>query len=570
MTIRHLTTALTFGSLLALASTPSAAQPPAFPPAFRVERIATNSTMLHVRVGGSGPAVLLLHGYGETGDMWSPLAAELVTNHTVIVPDLRGMGHSARPASGYDKKTQGTDIAGMLDALHITQVDLVTHDIGNMVGYAFAAQQPARVRRFALIDAPLPGVGPWDDLIRSHQLWHFSFWGPDAERLVAGRERIYLDRFWNEFSAVPARFTETSRAHYAALYAQPGAMHAGFEQFRAFDQDAIDNKAFLQRGKLTMPVLAVGGEKSFGAVMATVMRFVATDVTEAIVPGSGHWIMEENPTATIAIVRKFIGDAAPRVGASSDATSKDSGPESAPAESTDSIKPSIVLVHGAFADASSWRKVIPMLEQAGYSVIAVQNSLASLEADIATTKRVVDGQKGPVVVVGHSYGGAVITGAAAGNGAVKSLVYIAAFAPDAGEPIAALNDKYPSALGGALRPDAAGYLYLDRAQFRSVFAADVPLADTRVMAATQKPINGAAFGAPVAVAAWKSIPSWYLVTENDQAISAAHQRFYAKRIGAQTTEIKSSHVPFLSHPEAVARIILQAAGAERSSSRAGK
>jgi pimeloyl-ACP methyl ester carboxylesterase len=118
---------------------------------FRIQRIATNGTTLHVRIGGDGPAVVLLHGYGETGDMWSPLAAKLVPNHTVIVPDLRGMGLSARPSGGYDKKTQGHDIAGLLDALKIDRAELVTHDIGNMVGYAFAAEYPARVTRFVLI-----------------------------------------------------------------------------------------------------------------------------------------------------------------------------------------------------------------------------------------------------------------------------------------------------------------------------------------------------------------------------------------------------------------------------------
>jgi len=216
------------------------------------------------------------------------------------------MGLSARPSSGYDKKTQGYDVAGLLDALKIDKADLVTHDIGNMVGYAFAAESPARVTRFVLIDAPLPGVGPWDDIVKSHALWHFSFWGPDAERLVAGRERIYLDRFWNEFSADPTKFSEASRAHYARLYAQPGAMHAGFEQFKAFDQDAIDNKAFVAKAKLTMPVLAVGGEKSFGPTMAVVMRAAATNVHESIVPNSGHWVMEENPGATIALVTAFL------------------------------------------------------------------------------------------------------------------------------------------------------------------------------------------------------------------------------------------------------------------------
>jgi pimeloyl-ACP methyl ester carboxylesterase len=194
----------------------------------------------------------------------------------------------------------------VLDVLKIDKVDLVTHDIGNMVGYAFAAEHPDRVKKFVIIDAPLPGVGPWDDIIRSHALWHFSFYGPDAERLVKGRERIYLDRFWNEFSADPKKFDEASRAHYAKLYAQPGAMHAGFEQFKAFDQDGTDNKAFVAKGMLAMPVLAVGGEKSFGPTMATVMRAAATNVQTAVVPNSGHWVMEENPAATIKLVEDFL------------------------------------------------------------------------------------------------------------------------------------------------------------------------------------------------------------------------------------------------------------------------
>ncbi|CAN5336577.1 alpha/beta hydrolase [soil metagenome] len=279
---------------------------PAFPSSFQVQDIKTNGATLHVRVGGQGPAVVLLHGYGETGDMWAPMAADLARDHRVIVPDLRGLGLSSKPAGGFDKKTQAGDVAGVLDALKVQQADLVTHDIGNMVGYAFAAQHPDRVRRFVLIDAPLPGVGPWEEILKNPLLWHFRFGGPDMERLVAGRERIYLDRFWNEFSADPKHFSEAARRHYAKLYAMPGAMHSGFAQFAAFDQDAKDNQAFLAQGKLKMPVLAVGGEKSFGPMMATVMRFAADDVTEAVVPASGHWIMEENPAATDKIVRDFL------------------------------------------------------------------------------------------------------------------------------------------------------------------------------------------------------------------------------------------------------------------------
>ncbi len=280
--------------------------PFAFPPDFRTIDIATNGTTIHVRSGGTGPAVVLLHGYGETGDMWAPMAADLARDHTVVVPDLRGMGLSAKPAGGFDKKNQAVDIAGVLGALRIDRAALVTHDIGNMVGYAFAAEYPSRVTRFVLIDAPLPGIGPWEDILKNPLLWHFRFGGPDMERLVAGRERIYLDRFWNEFSATPARFTEAARNHYAQLYALPGAMHSGFAQFAAFDQDAIDNKAFLAKGKLAMPVLAIGGEKSFYKTMAEIMRFAASNVTEGVIPNSGHWIMEENPAATIAMVRAFL------------------------------------------------------------------------------------------------------------------------------------------------------------------------------------------------------------------------------------------------------------------------
>lgn len=300
--------ALTLGALAFAA--PAVAQVPDFPSSFKTQEIATNGATIHVRVGGQGPAVVLLHGYGETGDMWAPMASDLARDHTVVVPDLRGLGLSSKPASGFDKKTQAGDVAGVLDALKIEKADLVTHDIGNMVGFAFAAQHPQRVRRFALIDAPVPGVGPWEEILKNPLLWHFRFGGPDMERLVAGRERIYLDRFWNEFSATPARFSEASREHYAKLYALPGAMHSGFAQFAAFDQDAVDNRAFLAAGgKLTMPVLAIGGEKSFGTAMAAVMRAAASDVTEGVIPDSGHWIMEENPTATVAMVRSFLDKA---------------------------------------------------------------------------------------------------------------------------------------------------------------------------------------------------------------------------------------------------------------------
>jgi pimeloyl-ACP methyl ester carboxylesterase len=220
-------------------------------------------------------------------------------------------------------------------------------------------------------------------------------------------------------------------------------------------------------------------------------------------------------------------------------------------------------VHGAFADGSSWQRVIPLLERDGYDVIAVQNALTSLPDDIATTKRVIDAQSGPVIVVGHSYGGAVITSAAAGNPRVKALVYIAAFAPEVNETVGAYGEKYPAALGAALEPDAAGFLYVNRARFHALFAADVSALDAQVMAATQKPVSAKVFDATVDRAAWKTIPSWYVVTQNDHAINPDLERFYAKRMRAKVTEIKSSHVPFISHPRAIADVIEQAAAQAR-------
>jgi pimeloyl-ACP methyl ester carboxylesterase len=279
------------------------------PSSFHSQEIKTNGTTLHVRIGGQGPAVVMLHGFGDTGDMWAPAAAALMQAHTVVVPDLRGMGLSAHPDQGYTKKNQAADIAGVMDALKIASADLVTHDIGNMVGYALAAQYPARITKWVVIDAPLPGIGNWEEIKQSPLLWHFNFRGPDEERLVAGRERIYLDRFYNELSADPKKIVEATRQHYAALYARPHAMHDAFEQFGAFNQDAIDNKALLAKGgKLTMPVLALGGEKSFGTAQADTLRFVATNVTMGIVPGSGHWIMDENPQATTALIVNFLSN----------------------------------------------------------------------------------------------------------------------------------------------------------------------------------------------------------------------------------------------------------------------
>ena len=301
----HIAIRLIAAALLSFAALPAAARVEKFPPGFKTQQIKTDGATIYVRVGGTGPAVVMLHGFADTGDMWAPLAAAMMKTHTVIVPDLRGIGLSSYPEKGYEKKNQAKDIATVMDALKIQKADLVTHDIGNMVGYALAAQYPDRITKWAIIDAPLPGIGPWEEILKSPLLWHFNFRGPDVDRLVKGRERIYLDRFWNELSANPKSIDEATRRHYAKLYARPGAMHAAFNQFEAFRRDAVDNKVFAAT-KLTMPILALGAEKSFGAQQAEIMRLVGTNVEGGIIANSGHWIMEEQPDATIKMVRTFL------------------------------------------------------------------------------------------------------------------------------------------------------------------------------------------------------------------------------------------------------------------------
>jgi len=198
---------LAAGILVVIAlALPASAEVQSFPADFHNQELQTDGATIHVRVGGQGPAVVLLHGFGDTGDMWAPMAAELAHDHRVVVPDLRGMGLSSHPADGYDKKTQAGDIRSVLTQLGIDHATVVGHDIGTMVAYAYAARYPDKTDRLVVMDAPVPGIPPWDEIVRSPALWHFSFGGPDAERLVAGRERIYLDRFWNEFAGNGANY----------------------------------------------------------------------------------------------------------------------------------------------------------------------------------------------------------------------------------------------------------------------------------------------------------------------------------------------------------------------------
>ncbi|WP_329436971.1 alpha/beta hydrolase [Streptomyces sp. NBC_01280] len=238
---------------------------------------------------------------------------------------------------------------------------------------------------------------------------------------------------------------------------------------------------------------------------------------------------------------------------------------------TTATKPSIVLVHGAFADASSWNGVVERLEHRGYTVIAPANPLRGLYNDSTYIASVLDSIKGPIVLVGHSYGGALISTAAADNPQVKSLVYVSALMPDVGESGMTLGAKFPSELGTATRsvPYRAGGvsgtdLYLKPDRIHPVFAADLPESTTRVMAVTQRPAATTAFSETAKVAAWKHIPSWFLVAKQDKTINPDQERFEAKRAGSHTVEINSSHVAMISHPDAVTDLVLQAATAADS------
>ena len=283
-----------------------AAQTEELPAGFTEKNATVNGVRINYKIGGQGPAVVLLHGYTQTSHMWLPLMPQLATSHTVIAPDLRGAGNSERPQSGYDKKNMAKDIHELVQQLGFKQVSLVGHDIGLMVAYAYAAQYPDEVSKVVLMDAFLPGIGDWKSVWLMRDLWHFHFYGETPLALVKGRERIYFEHFWNDFAAdrnhsVP----EADRQFYAAAYARDDGMRAGFEYFKNFEHDAKDFAA-LSTTKLNMPFLVLTGEKASGTFLIDQAKLVATNVSGQVVQGSGHWLMEEAPDRVIPALVKFL------------------------------------------------------------------------------------------------------------------------------------------------------------------------------------------------------------------------------------------------------------------------
>jgi pimeloyl-ACP methyl ester carboxylesterase len=278
-----------------------------FGPDFTTRELTVDDAKISVTAGGSGPALVLLHGYAEDSRMWKPLAVALAPRFTVIAPDLPGIGNSSIPASGLDMVTSARRIRDAVSALGYREVRVVGHDIGLMVAYAYAATYRSEVNRLALMDAFLPGVAGWEPIYNSPGTWHFRFYGPTPLALVEGRERIYFEHFWNDFAADRTRsIPEKEREEYAAAYARPGRMAAGFAYFASFPKTAA---AFsdLAKVRLTIPVLSVGGEKSLGVELGDQARLVAENATVLVVKSSGHWLMEEQPKETMAALAGFLG-----------------------------------------------------------------------------------------------------------------------------------------------------------------------------------------------------------------------------------------------------------------------
>jgi pimeloyl-ACP methyl ester carboxylesterase len=265
-----------------------------------------NGVRLRYLISGQGDPIVLLHGYAQTSHMWLPLIARLADKHTVIAPDLRGFGGSSAPEDGYTKAAMAQDIHALVKSLKYERIRLVGHDIGLMVAYAYAAQYPDEVDRLVLMEAFLPGVGDWNSVFLLRDLWHFHFYGKTPLALVTGRERIYLNHFWDDFAASPTKsVSEKDREFYAKAYAEPGHMKAGMEVFRAFPKDAEDFAKFAKT-KLKMPMLVLSGEKAGGPFLIEQGRMVAANVEGVLVKGSGHWLMEEAPDQVIPKLVEFL------------------------------------------------------------------------------------------------------------------------------------------------------------------------------------------------------------------------------------------------------------------------
>ncbi len=289
-----------------VAAVPARAYPVDFGPGFQTRQITLSDATISLAVGGHGPVVVLLHGYGEDSRMWKPLAQRLKSNFTVIAPDLPGIGNSSIPSSGLDMVTAARRIRDAVHALGHNKVMVVGHDIGLMVAYAYAALYPNEVTKLTLMDAFLPGVAGWRQVYDAPDKWHFRFYGPTPLALVTGREATYFAYFWNDFAANPHRsLPDADRENYVRAYSRPGRMAAGWAYFASFPKTATDF-ARLSKTKLLIPVLSIGGDHSLGVPLGAQARLISDRATVVVVKDAGHWIMEEQPDATMSAITRFL------------------------------------------------------------------------------------------------------------------------------------------------------------------------------------------------------------------------------------------------------------------------
>jgi pimeloyl-ACP methyl ester carboxylesterase len=294
------------GLLLMAASCGAPADAEAPLPSFTSRMAQIDGTTLHYMIGGHGPAVVLLHGYAETSRMWRPIMPVLAERFTVIAPDLPGIGDSSIPESGLDMTTAAARIHGLVQSLGIEKARVVGHDIGLMVAYAYAAEFPAEVSKLVVMDAFLPGVAGWETVYNDPSMWHFRFHGPTPEALVKGRERIYFEHYWNDFAADKTHSVpDADRRAYAAAYARPGRMRAGWAYFASFP-DTAQAFARLSETTLPMPVLAIGGARASGDLLGTQMQQVASEVKVVVLADTGHWLLEERPKETTDALVQFL------------------------------------------------------------------------------------------------------------------------------------------------------------------------------------------------------------------------------------------------------------------------
>lgn len=269
--------------------------------------VEVNGLKMHYFTAGNGPETLLLiHGYAQSAHMWEAAMPELAKRFTVIAPDLPGFGESDIPKDGLDMKTAATRVHALIKQLNVTKARVVGHDIGLMVAYAYAAMYSSETEKLVEMDAFLPGIGDWETTYHNPFLWHFFFNGPTPEALVKGRERIYFEHFWNDFAADGKKsLSETDRKYYTTGYARDGRMRAGWAYFQSFPQAAKDF-AILGKTKLTMPVLVISGAKAGGPGLGEQLKLVATNVTSIVLENTGHWVIDENPTAVMQAFAKFL------------------------------------------------------------------------------------------------------------------------------------------------------------------------------------------------------------------------------------------------------------------------